>query len=377
MGIYDRDYARAGGGGTSARSGVGGFFSGRSANWWLIAINVAVFVIGSLVFGPNKTIDIPTQRYAMNPGVSVDQRADAIVDRNLVTIPGLGQNGYRLHDSRTNELIGYQVVMQRPVLEGLGHFSTGKGFIELEVWRLVTFQFLHAGTGHLFMNMLGLYFFGPVVERRLGSKRIYLAFYLVCGIFGALLYLLLNLLGNLIPGGGIPGLLFQDVYTPLVGASAGVFGVLIATAFLAKDAIILLFFVLPMKIRHASILLIGIEMWHLLSAGSNAGGNAAHLGGAAAGWFFIRRTHLLTDFFEVFGPSKGKKKSARGTFPGKSQNPNPPRNPRKKISAKVGRSPSQKEVDRVLDKVREQGMHTLSEKEKAILQRATREQRGE
>ena len=373
MGIYDRDYARAGGGGgMPPRSGIGGALSGKSANTWLIIVNVAVFLLGSLLFGP-KQIDIETQRFAVaRQGVTQEQVADGVKDRSGLVVYSDGNKryeGYAIKDAQ-GETIAYQEVLRRPVLDGLGHFSTGKGFLELEVWRLVTFQFLHAGMGHLLMNMIGLYFFGPVVEKRLGSKRIYLAFYLISGIFGALLYLVLNLLGNI--GLSLPGLLFQDVYTPLVGASAGVFGVLLAAAYLAKDSVILLMFVLPMKIRNAVVLLIGIEMWHLLMNASNAGGNAAHLGGAAAGWFFIRRTHLLTDFFDVFGPSKGKAERGRGTFP-RGTGPKPPR---KKISARVGRTPSQKEIDAVLDKVRREGMHSLSEKEKGILRKATDEQRG-
>jgi membrane associated rhomboid family serine protease len=93
----------------------------------------------------------------------------------------------------------------------------------LQAAQLVTFQFLHANTDHLIFNMLGLWFIGGMVESALGRRR-YLAFYLVCGISGALMFLFLNLLGwgfHL----HLPGLLFADPYTPLIGASAGVFGV--------------------------------------------------------------------------------------------------------------------------------------------------------
>lgn len=383
MGIHDRDYARTGGGvgGGYGGGGMGGFRMGggwnnKSANTWLIIINVAVFVIGALLLG-NKTVDVPTQRWAtVVDGVSQDDLRDALVDRSQLRqyrdASGRWYEGWALLDPQSKQLIGYREVIRRPVLDALGHFSTGKGFIELEVWRLVTFQFLHAGMGHLLMNMLGLYFFGPVVESRLGSRRVFLAFYLVCGIFGALFYLLLNLLGNVVPANlHLPGLLFQDIYTPLVGASAGVFGVLIAAAYLSKDAVILLFFVIPMKIRNAAFLLIGLETFHLLTGASNAGGNAAHLGGAAAGWFFIRRTHLLTDFFDVLAPPKNKSTVPRGTFPRAEK-----WGARKKTRAKVRRSSSQREVDRVLDKVRDQGMHALTEREKEILRKATDEQRG-
>ena len=78
-----------------------------------------------------------------------------------------------------------------------GYFSTekmtwGGG---LEFWRFLTFQFLHANPVHVAFNMMGLYIFGGMVEEHLGRKK-YLAFYLVCGVFGAFMYLLLNLLGG-------------------------------------------------------------------------------------------------------------------------------------------------------------------------------------
>ena len=56
-------------------------------------------------------------------------------------------------------------------LQAWGHFSTAKGFFQYEVWRLVTFQFLHANFVHLFFNMFGLFIFGGMVEQYLGRRR--------------------------------------------------------------------------------------------------------------------------------------------------------------------------------------------------------------
>ena len=109
------------------------------------------------------------------------------------------------------------------------HMSTDHAIWGVQYWRFIGFQFLHANMQHLIFNMIGLYFFGPLVEQFLGGKR-YLAFYLLCGIFGSVLYLILNL-GGYVFQNDIPGLLFNDTRTPLVGASAGVFGILLAGAF--------------------------------------------------------------------------------------------------------------------------------------------------
>ena len=242
-----------------------------------------------------------------------------------------------------------------------GHFSTAEALfyytqspqggttlhLSLEVWRLVTFQFLHANFTHVFFNMFGLFIFGGMVEQYLGKKK-YLAFYLICGIFGGLAYLVLNAIGFLV----------DDLRTPLIGASAGVFGVIMACAFIAPNMMIqLLIPPIPLKMKWFAYGYVAIAAFGLLTMSDNAGGEAAHLGGAAAGYFFIRNSHYLRDFFDVFGNSnepggRGKRKKPRGR-PGQA------------------RKPSEDEVDRVLQKVGEKGLHSLSSKEKKVLRKAS------
>ncbi|HRQ72557.1 MAG TPA: rhomboid family intramembrane serine protease [Phycisphaerales bacterium] len=293
MGIYDREYARRDGGGGSTPGRRVSRVSALSVNTWIIIVNVAIHVLA-----------------------------------NTVLFPWL-----------------YEV----------GHFSTQKGFQQLEVWRLVTFQFLHspATIWHLFFNMFGLFVFGGLVEEYLGRKK-YLAFYLVCGIFGGLAYLLLNLLGQ-IPGLALPGVLFHDPATSLVGASAGVFGVIMACAFIAPDAIVQLIFPpIPLRMKWFAYGYVALATVNLLAGGANAGGDAAHLGGAAAGYFFIRNSHLLRDFFDVMKDSRREGGS-----------PRPSRHRR-----------SDDEVGKVLAKVRQEGLGSLTEREKRILQRETEAKRS-
>lgn len=230
-----------------------------------------------------------------------------------------------------------------------GHFSTFEGFGRLEVWRLVTFQFLHANLLHLFFNMFGLYLFGGMVEQFLGGKR-YLAFYLVCGIFGGLTYLLLNLLGWGLQTQFL-GLLVHDPRMPLVGASAGVFGVILACAYIEPKATVqLLFPPIPITLRTLAYGYVGIAAFNLITGGRNAGGDAAHLGGAAAGFFFIRNAHLLRDFFDVFG-----------------------RNPSRRDAAHSAGVPRDR-VDVLLDKIRREGLASLDAQEREALRRATEEE---
>ena len=141
--------------------------------------------------------------------------------------------------------------------------------------------------------MFALFFFGPLIESYLGSRR-YLAFYLLCGMAGPVAYI----------GLWATHVLIGSAWVPLVGASAGIFGVLIAGATVAPNSEVLIWGVLPMKLRTFAWVLLGIAVYTIFSAGHNAGGQAAHLGGAAAGYVLIRYRHLL-DAFEFGRPRRG------------------------------------------------------------------------
>ena len=235
-----------------------------------------------------------------------------------------------------------------------GHFSTTEVIRGIEFWRFLTFQFIHGDWLHLIFNMVGLFVFGRIVEDQLGSKK-FLAFYLVCGIFGGLLYLLLNLLGVL--GINLPLVLAGHPSVPLVGASAGVFGIIVACAYIAPNQEVqLLFPPIPMKMKLFAYGFVAIAFIALLTGSKNAGGEAAHVGGALAGYFFIRNTHLLIDFFDVLGDSR-KPKTPKAGNPGRSRG-----------------GPSSQEVDRVLDKIKATGRGSLTEHERQILRQATNEQ---
>ena len=167
-------------------------------------------------------------------------------------------------------------------LQFWGHFSKLLAVNYGQAWRFVTFQFLHVNFDHLVFNMLTLFFFGPMIEAYLGA-RLFVPFYLLSGIGGAVMYLLL------LAGGWF----VAAPWVPLIGASAGIFGILIASARLAPDAVALLFGFFPMRLRTAAWVFIGYAIFQILFRRSNAGGEAAHLGGAIVGYFLIARAGLL------------------------------------------------------------------------------------
>lgn len=199
-----------------------------------------------------------------------------------------------------------------PLLQYLGHFSVDLAIFKGHIWRFITFQFLHANLAHLGFNMISLYFFGPMVEKYWGAYR-FLAFYLLCGAAGALAYL--GLWGA--------GMVESTAGQPLVGASAGIFGVLIAGAILAPDArVMLLIPPIPMRLRTLALIAVGIGVytvvWHGDEPGSNAGGQAAHLGGAALGYVLMQHPGWL-------GLKRRKRRKRRKGFAADpdEQNPDP------------------------------------------------------
>jgi len=263
-----------------------------------------------------------------------------------------------------NQMVGFAWFEATTPLQAWLHFSTstalwsadsppGRG---LELWRFIGFQFLHANLSHLLFNMMALYFFGPIVERYLGGKR-YLAFYLICGIAGAAMYLLLNFMGIQFPKANIPFVLPNDPTTPLVGASAGIFGVIMAAAFLAPTAQVLLFFVLPMPLRTLAYVLVAIALSNIFFGFNNAGGEAGHLGGAIAGYWFIRHPDSLHGLLNLLG------------------NADPTSRTRKlKASKRRDSGPDAATIDRILDKIRKGGLQALNDSEREILRAASRKQ---
>jgi membrane associated rhomboid family serine protease len=169
-------------------------------------------------------------------------------------------------------------------LSAYGALSAEKAVQHLQLWRFLTFQFLHASPGHLFFNMVALYFFGPFLERQLG-RRAFAIFFVICGLAGAGTYLLQWRLH----------VLHVVAESEMVGASAGIFGVMAAATYLAPNMAVSLIFP-PITFRLVTLLWIflGIAFLTIWTAGENAGGEAAHLGGAAMGYLLIRNIHWLT-----------------------------------------------------------------------------------
>ncbi len=203
----------------------------------------------------------------------------------------------------------------------------------LQLWRLVTYQFLHGDIWHIFFNMLGLYFLGPTLEQYWGSRK-FLVFYLSCGAAGGVFYLLL------VAAGFLPAM-------AMVGASGAILGMLAACAILFPHIRLFIFpLFFPIKIRTAAIIFSAMYLFFVVTRAANAGGHAAHLAGMAAGAIYVFSQSWQTKVKLKIQTKMRHKKTAE-------------------------RRNLQIELDRILEKVHQHGIHSLTPKEKRVLKRAT------
>ena len=162
-------------------------------------------------------------------------------------------------------------------------FRIDGGLFGLQLWRWVTTAFVHADPTHLIVNMIALWAFGPTVEVGLGKAR-FVAFYLLSGIGGVLGYLLLWRLA----------ILNVTPTTELLGASGCIFGLVAAAAHISPNRRIRWIFP-PVEMRFVTLcwVYVGWAVLNVAQHGANAGGDAAHLGGAAVGFVLVRNLTWL------------------------------------------------------------------------------------
>jgi membrane associated rhomboid family serine protease len=210
-------------------------------------------------------------------------------------------------------------------------FQGGKAFYQ--PWRWITYQYLHGDAMHIFGNLIGIYFLVPPIERLWGARNTFL-FY---------------------TGGGIAaGALFglMDLFLPLsylVGASGSVFAMLGALALLMPEMQIMLFFIIPISIRALAGLL-GL-LWFLIVISTGDPSSAAHLGGLVYGFV---APYYGRGFFSDLSKKMRHARERRG------------------LAAEAN---ERETIDRILQKVHDHGMNSLSRSERNTLKRATERQR--
>ena len=202
-------------------------------------------------------------------------------------------------------------------------------------WTLVTYMFVHANLTHILFNMLALYFFGPRVEERLGSRR-FITLYFLSGISGAIL-----------------SMIFAP-NAPIVGASGAVFGVMLAFAMFWPTAQIYIMGILPLEARVAVMLMAGIALWSGFRGSRTGVADFAHLGGFVGGWLYLRWVNR----------SSGAKQFRSKTIApvGKDTLSN-----YKRIDPRSIHEVNRDEVNRILDKISASGLASLTSQERLFL----------
>lgn len=146
-------------------------------------------------------------------------------------------------------------------------------FQDKAIWQLLTFNFFHANFGHVFFNMLAMYFFGGELENLFGKRR-FIFFMAVCAL-----------------GAGL-SMLLTGINAPVVGASGIVYGVLLAYGITYPNRVVYLYFLLPIKVKYLVLIVGGIELFFSFGSGAGHGSQSkiahlAHLGGMVFGGIYL------------------------------------------------------------------------------------------
>lgn len=220
------------------------------------------------------------------------------------------------------------------------------GIQKIYLWQPLTYMFVHDGVWHLLFNMIGLYIFGMEFQRTFGRER-FLQFYAICGLIGGIAYLIFAAFSPAFRG------------IPLIGASGAVYGLLVAgIIFFPHIQVILVIF--PVPIRVFGLILAAVLLVQIIGPGgvANVGGELCHVAGAAAGvatfyaWGIMPRIRI--------GGRGGRIDRLQDGAWAKRQ---------------AQAANEQAEVDRILLKIHEKGLSSLTRKEKKTLAEATRHQR--
>jgi membrane associated rhomboid family serine protease len=208
--------------------------------------------------------------------------------------------------------------------------SSFAGWVSFELWRPITYLFLHANTSHILWNMLFLAVAGTMLEPHIGS-RAFLRIYFISGVIGAL--------SPIFHGGSTQG------------ASGAINGVLVALAVLLPDIVILFMFLIPMKIKWVVAILLGIDVLNVI--GNEGGGtdSICHLLGAGTGFAIaFVGPRLITPWIARHRAEK-EREQRRLTL-------------EKEID-------EERELDRLLEKIARDGMPSLTEAERSFLKRVS------
>jgi membrane associated rhomboid family serine protease len=228
------------------------------------------------------------------------------------------------------------------------------GLTLVRPWTVLTYMFAHGGFMHLLFNMIGLFFFGPLLEDRWGSAE-FIKFYLFCGI-----------------GGAAFSFLFA-FHNPVVGASAAVYGIMLAFALNWPNMPIYIWGILPIPAKY----LVGVlVVMSLMSAFGGAGGNVAHfahLGGFAFCLIYLKLWGVGQ--WSPVGIRKWLQRRKMKVVEGEADKRREEQQRRERKQEMQEESRVLDELDRVLEKISTEGMSSLTPAERRLLDEVSRKYR--
>lgn len=235
-------------------------------------------------------------------------------------------------------------------------------------WGIFTYMFMHEGFWHILWNMLGLYWFGQIVQDMIGKPKI-LPIYIFGGFFGGLLYVLAY---NVFP-------LFSSVVSVsnCIGASAGVMAIVLAAATIAPNYELGFAIIGPVKIKWIALVYVILDLINIQN--SNAGGHIAHLGGALFGFIFIKQLQSGNDFSKPFYKVTDffsnlfKKKSTLKVEYKKEYAYTSEKNTKSTTTQQKETISKQEKLDAILDKINRSSYDSLSKEEKDFLFKISQE----
>ena len=223
-------------------------------------------------------------------------------------------------------------------------------------WTFVTYMFLHASLLHLAFNLLALFMFGPPVEERMGG-RAFLAYYVLCGLGGAVLSL------------GLVQLRHIDV---IIGASAAVYGVMLAFAWAWPNQPIYVFpFPAPIPAKWLVTFLVAFSFVLALFSVSDGVAHLAHLGGFATGFLYLK----TADWRLARAERQLRRRAEPSVLVQSAHVARGADASVKRRRAASERDPVSAEIDRVLDKISARGIDSLTPAERKFLAEMSRKMR--
>jgi membrane associated rhomboid family serine protease len=231
-------------------------------------------------------------------------------------------------------------------------------------WTIITYFFTHEGFFHILFNMLFFYWFGKIIYEFLGNNKL-ISLYVLGGLIGGFIFILIY---NLIP-------FYNDrvQLSILMGASAGVFAVVVGAATFMPNYTFFLLFLGPVKIKYIAIFYVLLSFLNI--DGANAGGELSHMGGALIGFLYVQQLKKGNDFGQPIISVLNFVKSLfvrRPKIKVSYKSDSSDKKTKAQTQSQHGKNINQDEIDAILDKISDGGYESLTKEEKQKLFNASK-----